>query len=247
MKHRKFQLGDEWCIVHYPERPNGFAVMILGDHDHYVDQKNSFWLQQEGKRQIVEQLTSSGYLVLYSNLYGANWGSEASVQLAKRLYQYVKRSEIINGKIHILAEGMGALVLKNLYPMMENEVRSIVLFSPCVSLYTHYLQEKEQKFFFKKLLKEVSVSFDIQEGDCEFFLKHQINDDQVFKEIEAPIYIVQWTSLSRYKNQFSLIKEVYQARIEKEKATDLFYVIPEKRNTLGNKFISYFTKHETQL
>ncbi len=108
MNQRLFQLEHEWCMIHYPERPNGFAVMILSDHHHYVDEKSSFWSQHETRNLWIQELNANGYIVYYSNLYGANWGSDQAARLAKRLYQQVKRTEIINEKIHILAEGMGS-------------------------------------------------------------------------------------------------------------------------------------------
>ena len=64
----------------------------------------------KGKNLQIQSLLKEGYTVFYSNLYGKNWGSEKAVKLAKRLYEHIIRSEIMNDKIHIIAEGMGALV-----------------------------------------------------------------------------------------------------------------------------------------
>ena len=247
MYQRLFQLENEWCMIHYPERPNGFAVMILGDHHHYVDENSSFWVQHEARVKWIQELTSKGYIVYYSNLYGANWGSKQAVQLAKRLYQHVKRSEIINGKIHILAEGMGALVLKELYPKMEEDIRGAIMFTPCVSLHKHLEQEKEQKFFYKKLMKELAFSFQMNEEECEAIFSQPSQDYEVYKKISIPLYIVQSTTVNRYNNQFSLIKDIYIERVEKGLSTDLFYVLPEKRGSLGEKFASYFSLHEKEL
>ncbi len=49
MESRNFQLDAEWNIVHYPEQPLGFGILIIGDERHFVDQNTSFWLQNEGK------------------------------------------------------------------------------------------------------------------------------------------------------------------------------------------------------
>ncbi|MGG3914653.1 hydrolase [Rossellomorea vietnamensis] len=247
MYQRLFQLEQEWCMIHYPERPNGFAVMIIGDSHHYVDEKSSFWVQHEARYKWIQELTAKGYIVYYSNLYGANWGSDQAVQLARRLYQHVKRNEIINGKIHILAEGMGALVLKNLYPKLANEIRSAVLLSPCVSMYHHLEQEKEQKFFYKKVIKELSFMLKMKEEDCEAFISQQSQDYKIFQEIPIPLYIVQSMTLNRYKNQFTLIKDIYTERLAQGISTDLFFVLPEKRGSLGGKIASYFSLHEKEL
>ncbi|MBM7586506.1 hypothetical protein JOC86_003058 [Bacillus pakistanensis] len=247
MKHRSFQLEQQWCMIHYPERPNGFGVMILGDYHHYVDNNSSFWLQQEARSPIIRALNDNGYFVFYSNLFGANWGSDRAVQLAKRMYQYVKRTEIMNSKIHILADGMGALVLRKLYPMLRNDLRSVVLYSPCVSLYEHYHQEKEQKFFFKKLQKEISQANEINEKDCEQWINFYQGDYLDFMSYSIPLYMIQWVSTSRYKKQFPFIKEIYKDRMKKEYLTDLFFLLPEKKSTIGGKITSYFQKHEYEL
>ncbi|HJV15917.1 MAG TPA: hydrolase, partial [Bacillales bacterium] len=110
MENRNFQLGNEWNIIYYPEKPTGFGILIIGDERHFVDESKSFWQQNEGKLSIIKVLKESGYTIFSSNLYGKNWGSEKAIELAERLYQHVIRNEIINGKIHIIAEGMGALV-----------------------------------------------------------------------------------------------------------------------------------------
>ncbi|MCA1062039.1 hydrolase [Rossellomorea sp. AcN35-11] len=247
MYQRLFQLEQEWCMIHYPERPSGFAVMVIGDSHHYVDERSSFWVQHEARFKWIQDLTAKGYIVYYCNLYGANWGSRQAVELAKRLYQHIKRSEIINGKIHILAEGMGALVLKDLYPKMEQEIRSAVMLSPCVSLFDHLEQEREQKFFYKKVIKELTHTFKLNQEDCEALILNQAKNYEVFKNISIPLYIVQTTTVNRYKNQFTLIKDIYTERLEKGKPTDLFFVLPEKRASLGGKFASYFSLHEKEL
>jgi hypothetical protein len=247
MNQRLFQLDREWCMIHYPERPNGFAVMILGDHHHYVDERTSFWDQHEARKKWIKDLTGKGYIVYYSNLYGANWGSEQAAALACRLYQYVKRTEIINSKIHILTEGMGALVFKELYPKMENDIRGVVMLTPCPSLSELIRQEKEQKFFYKKLVRELAQSRAVKEEDYEQVFLPAGNDHDVFKDIPIPLYIAQSYNVNRYKNQFHLIKDIYKHRLEKGFSTDLFYVLAEKRYTLGLKFASYFSLHEKEL
>ena len=129
MENRNFQLDNEWSIIHYPEKPTGFGILILGDERHFVDAKNSFWLQNEGKLSIINKFKESGYTIFSSNLYGRNWGSDKALDLAARLYQYVIRTEILNSKIHIFAEGMGALTAIQLMNKMSGQIRSVVLSS----------------------------------------------------------------------------------------------------------------------
>ncbi|HJV31499.1 MAG TPA: hydrolase, partial [Bacillales bacterium] len=172
MENRNFQLGNEWNIIYYPEKPTGFGILIIGDERHFVDESKSFWQQNEGKLSIIKVLKESGYTIFSSNLYGKNWGSEKAVELAERLYQHVIRNEIINGKIHIIAEGMGALVAIKLIEKLKGQLRSIIFLDPILSLKQHLLQEKENKFFYKKLKRELESAYqmDFKKLEVEYLL-----------------------------------------------------------------------------
>ncbi|WP_409253424.1 hydrolase [Bacillus sp. SCS-153A] len=244
MSQRVFKIDNEPCIVHYPFRPNGFAVLILGDVNHFVDEKSSFWLQQETRKSIINELTDKGYIVYYSNLYGANWASEKAVSLVKRLYHYIKRREIINEKVHVLAEGMGGLFIEKLLPAIGSQMRSVVLLSPCISLYEHFSQEKEQKFFYKKLKKEISQAYGIEIEKCEDVVEKGTDAGKDLKEMEIPLYTIQPITTSRYKNQFSLIKNIYKDRNEKNLPGEIYIILPEKRYKAPLKIVSYFSMHE---
>ena len=112
----------------------------------------------------LKSLQKAGYTIFYSNLYGKNWGSEKAVKLAKRLYEYMIRTEIMNEKIHVVAEGMGALAALKLLEEMNSSIRSIVLIESQYYLYKYHLElEKDHKFFYKKLLKELAYSFEQDE------------------------------------------------------------------------------------
>ncbi|WP_421384172.1 hydrolase [Bacillus salacetis] len=244
MNHRIFKIDNEPCIVHYPFRPNGFAVLILGDVNHYVDEKSSFWLQQEARRSIITELTDKGYIVYYSNLYGANWASDKAVSLIYRLYHYIKRREIINEKVHILAEGMGGLFIEKLLPSFGSRIRSVVFLSPCISLYEHFSQEKDQKFFYKKLKKEISSAYSIEDENCEDMVKDGTHTGENLKKTETPLYTIQSINSSRYKNQFSLIKDIYKDRNENNLPGEIYIILPEKRYKASLKIVSYFSLNE---
>ncbi|MGM0846848.1 MAG: hydrolase [Bacillota bacterium] len=244
MSHRIFTIDQEHCIVHYPSRPNGFAVMIIGDINHYVDGKSSFWMQQETRRSIINELTDKGYIVFYSNLYGANWGSDKAVNLAQRLYHYIKRREIINEKIHILAEGMGGLFIEKLLPSFQPQVRSVVLLTPCISLYEHFSQEKEQKFFYKKLMKEITSAYNLEEQECEDLVNEGITAGEDLKKTDKPLYTIQSINASRYKKQFSLINDIYKERNRNGLPGEIYIILPEKKHKASYKIVSYLTAHE---
>lgn len=149
MENRNFQMDTQWNIIHYPGKPTGFGILIIGDERHFVDESKCFWTQNEGKLAIINQLKESGYTIFSSNLYGRNWGSDQAVDLAQRLYQQVIRSEILNNKVHLIAEGMGALVAVKLMEKMKGQLRSVVLLNPILSL-KNILNLKRNISFFTK-------------------------------------------------------------------------------------------------
>ncbi len=89
---RFFQFGSELNVIHLPYRPNGFCIFILGDRTHFVSRDSSFWLEHEGRNQLLHVL-DRGYTIFNSNLYGRHWGSEKAVLYARQLMHYVLKQE----------------------------------------------------------------------------------------------------------------------------------------------------------
>src|SRR5690606_33439544 len=133
MNYRIFTLNNELCIIHYPYKPNGFGVLIIGGKEQYVEQNKSNWLDNYNRRNILEALMAEGYTVFYSNFGKEHMGNERSIEQVKDLYEYVKRTEILNEKIHIIAEGTGALIASNLLENKAGMIRSIVFINPIFS------------------------------------------------------------------------------------------------------------------
>ncbi|WP_428911371.1 hydrolase [Niallia sp. Krafla_26] len=242
MENRNFQLDTEWNVIHYPERPQGFGILIIGDDRHFVDSNTSFWMQNEGKSLLLQTLLDAGYTVFYSNLYGKNWGSEKAVRLSKRLYQHVIRSEILNEKIHILAEGMGALVTLKLIREMEDCIRSVVLLNPILSL-NHQLElEKDRKFFYKKMVKELSESFN-QSG--EQMINKIAEVDAPLNSIPIiPMKILQVLSDSRAYKQSQFLNELSLKWKENNVPISLCYMVPEKRTQMSFPILEFLKKYE---
>ena len=80
----------------------------------------------------------------------------SQLTLAMKLYLNFMKSEICNDKIHILAEGTGALIAFQLVRELGSHIRSVVFINPCLSLKLTLEKEKENKFFYKKMLREVA-------------------------------------------------------------------------------------------
>jgi hypothetical protein len=245
MENRNFQLDTEWNIIQYPEKPTGFGVLIIGDERHFVDESKSFWMQNEGKNAIISKLKDEGYTIFSSNLYGRNWGSDRAVQLAKRLYQHVIRSEILNEKIHILAEGMGALVALKLLREMPECLRSVVLINPVLSLKHHLEQEKTHKFFYKKLVTEIAEAY---QEDSEIIVERFQNQEGIPSlNFGIPITVFHILAGGRSFNQ----SKISQALIDNQKGSNMpisaSYMLPEKKQQLGPKIIKFYKTHESVL
>jgi hypothetical protein len=240
MENRNFQMDTQWNIIHYPGKPTGFGILIIGDERHFVDESKCFWTQNEGKLAIINQLRESGYTIFSSNLYGRNWGSDQAVDLAQRLYQQVIRSEILNNKVHLIAEGMGALVAVKLMEKMKGQLRSVVLLNPILSLKKHIELEKEHKFFYKKLVREVTAAHKI---DPLLLVKElESMDDEVKLQFGVPIKIIHVMSSGKSYNQSKQLQQLLAN-------TDISptYIVPEKKQQLGNMMKKFFNQFEKVL
>jgi pimeloyl-ACP methyl ester carboxylesterase len=242
MESRNFKLDTEWNVIHYPERPNGFGILTIGDERHFVNSSSSFWTQNEGKRSLLNILKNEGYTVFYSNLYGRHWGSEKAVELTMRLCSHIVRNEILNTSFHVVAEGMGALVALKLLKHTDIKIRSLVLINPVLSLNAHLEQEKENKFFYKKLVAELEAAYGTEISKLLERLD-DASDSPGFNK-ETPVKIIHVLSGNRAYKQSSIIKDL---SVEWEKAdlpVTISYVLPEKVLQVGSQIVQFFTKHE---
>lgn len=243
MENRNFKLDTEWNMIHYPEKPTGFGILIIGDERNFVDERTSFWSQNEGKLALVNSLKESGYTVFYSNLYGKNWGSQKAVQLAKSLYEFIIRTEIINHKIHLLAEGMGALVALKLLEEMRGNIRSVVLLNPVISLKHHLEQEKEHKFFYKKLIKELSSSYEAESNQIVEIICRPENE-WPHLSTDVPMKIIHVLSGNRAYKQSNLLKKLSIRWEDEQSPITITYLVPEKKIQLGYYVINFFKSNE---
>jgi hypothetical protein len=244
MENRNFRLDTEWNMIHYPHRPNGFGILILGDERHFVDSQNSFWTQNEGKRKLLQDFKQAGYTIFYSNLFGKNWGSQDAVDLAARLCAHIRRTEILNGKIHVFAEGMGALTALKLLKR-EQGIRSLLLLNPILSLNKHLEQEQEHKFFYKKLLQELAAAYQVDSKEVLSYLEKQEDFPHIPEGI--PVKVIHVLSGNRAYKQSALLKEISQTWKDLNVDCNVCYMVPEKKPQIGNQTVQFFHKHEHDL
>lgn len=244
IKHRFFKIEDEWNVVHLPNRPNGFAILVIGDVNHYVEEDTSNWLQNPLRNQLLEGLEEKGYTIFYSNLFGRNWGSQKAVKFLEGLYHFILRSEIINKNIHLLAEGMGGLVAMKLMKHMEPNIRSAVLIDPCLDLNAHLEMEKENKLFYKRLCRELSIAYELPERIIE-------------RNIAGSYDLCEYLTKTPIKVFDSTNKTAYPASIHSRKLEtlrnntgypiDLSFHLFEQRYQYIDSLVKFYRKHEKVL
>jgi len=239
---RFFQIEKEWNVIHLPEKPSGFGVLILGDKNHYVDSESSFWIQHYGRNLLLNRLEKAGYTCFYSNLYGRNWGCKEAVILAKQLYHLILKQEILNHKIHILAEGMGALVALQLMELMPNHIRSVALVNPCIDLNAQIEHEKENKFFYKQMIKELAIAYKL---DPKEIIKYTFPTLQSFKSC-VPVRI--WQRMHGAPYSYHLHSKKYEDwRNQLNSPIHLTFFFPENLHRIHQMIIQYFKNHEKKL
>ena len=168
MELRRFVLNGEPCIIHYPERPNGFAILLLANlHEFLPSQGEHYWQRQETRRKMLDAFLARGYTVYFSNCFGQHMGKEAAFKLARDLYEYVKRTEILNDRIHIIAENLGAKLALRFLENNPEALRSIVFLNPLFSLRWQGELLKEQPFVYQRFLQEVAKAYQCPEEESE--------------------------------------------------------------------------------
>jgi hypothetical protein len=241
---RVFQIDDQWCCLHLPKQPNGFAVLVIGDMNHYVNEYNSLWEDRGARRQLVDTLLSAGYTVFYSHLYGKHWGNENSCKLAEELVHYILLSETLNPKIHLLAEGMGALTALS---MMENEdvpVRSAAFINPCLDLKVYLKEAAETKWFYKQLLQQISAAYQTPTKSVE----KMVAQKQELSQYKAEVPVKIWHSTSGNAFPFKVHSRPYaKNRKELGSPISLLLHVPEKRFYFNDELCQFFKKHESEL
>ena len=240
VKQRFFQLDTEWNVIHYPEKPNGFGVFIFGGEGHFVEEKNSYWLQHFGRNIWLTALLEAGYTVFYSNLYGNHWGSEKAKDLAESLYHYVIRHEILNERIHIVAEGMGALLIPEFVRSLNKKVRTVCVINPYFSLKEKMDEEKEQLFFYKKFLQEVKMA-NLGKGKQPLAQTEEVIKDWSFPQVLSILYVMEG---NRTFSKRKIIESLVEQRNKKQFLTHIHYLLPERRNVLTSFILRTFKANE---
>ena len=164
---RFFRVQEQWNVIYLPERPSGFAVCLLGGNGMLVENGTSDWENHPEKKRFLEELLSRGYTVFTSSLFEKHWGSPRAFWLIDHLYHIVLKQEILNKKIHLFAERTGALLALQWMNNYPQRLRSCYFVNPCLSLDAYYEQEKENKLYYKRFIKEMEQAYGLPEQDID--------------------------------------------------------------------------------
>ncbi|SFJ07842.1 MULTISPECIES: alpha/beta hydrolase [unclassified Bacillus (in: firmicutes)] len=236
---RFFFLEQEPCVIHLPEKPNGFGILLLGDYNYFIENGTSLWLQHAGRLQLLNELRKKGYTVFSSNLYGRHWGNEQAVRLAKRLYHIVMKKEILNEKIHIIAEGMGALVALQMMAQYPECVRSVLMFNPCLHLPAHVEFEKEHKFFYKRLIRELMQAYDAAESELERKI-----EKKAFPYLVSSVPVKIFVSAQEKKERKQLFREYEKKRLQENCPTSLSFHLQDVKYKMAQNACQFFKWYE---
>ncbi|MDQ0255422.1 hypothetical protein J2S74_002804 [Evansella vedderi] len=223
---RNTTIEGEECLIHLPARPNGYAILILGDRNHFVKESSSLWLQHPSRNDFIDGLLHAGYTVFYCDLGIAHWGNDQAFRLVERLVNYVLRNEILNKKIHLFAEGMGTLLAIRLIHHPFIHVRSLVLFNPCLDLLAHMDEEKKNRFFYKRFVKEITEAYGIDEGSIEEVCQKRKQEMDTLPATK-PIRVFQVIYQAPYSPD-NQIRPFLNSRKEKEQTLIATYFLPGK-------------------
>ncbi|WP_062048003.1 hypothetical protein [Bacillus sp. JCM 19034] len=157
MKDARYQqIGKEWSVTYLPERPNGFAVFLLSDNGVMTRASDSDWEAHPEKERFVNGLLQRGYTVVVPPLHANHWGSVNDYQMVLHMYHSVLKKEILNKQVHVLAEGTGALLALRWFEKNVEQVRSSYFINPCFNMLAYFRQEQENRWFFKRFVKEIA-------------------------------------------------------------------------------------------
>ncbi|KYD10623.1 alpha/beta fold hydrolase [Caldibacillus debilis] len=239
MDYRIFTLNKKTCIIHYPAKPNGFGVLWIGyfDGDIGADDRPTV---NKPRKSLMDELNVRGYTVFYTVLEKHHFANPQALEQVENLYEFVKRNEILNEKIHLIAEGIGALLAESFLADKGDYVRSAVFIDPAFSLKKLTEEVKDQPFLLKKLYSDLKKAYSLSsDEECEIFINNQHRHPVV---IPVPFQIVHFVRPDR-KREGTDREEKYQNLAE-----DRILALPSGgRHALSAVIFRLFKETEKQL
>ncbi|KMK74773.1 alpha/beta hydrolase [Alkalihalobacillus pseudalcaliphilus] len=241
-----FHMEEQANVVYLPQRPNGFAIILLSDNDRTVEKNSSIWERHPERHSFLLSLLEEGYTVIASQLFGKHWGSERACEYMEQLHHYLVKKQILNEKFHFFAEGAGALVVLKLLEKRPQLIRSAFLLNPCIYLERIFQEEKQSKLFFKRFIQELSAAHGVEENDvtkeyCQAFIQFEHWVDC------APIHIYHMMADKRFKVA-SHSRPFEQEFVKKNLPVSLsLYGLGKSFSSFKQPVRSFFKKNEKKL
>lgn len=195
-----------------------------------------------GKILFFTYFIEEGYTVFSSNLYGRHWGNDQSVRLAKRLYDVVLRKETLNAKMHIMADGMGALVALEMMNKYPECIRSVIMLNPCLDLPEYVEFEKEHKFFYKRLVKELSLAYDAKEEELDL----KINKKS-FTLLPSCVPVKVFVSTQEKRGRKQQLRKYEKMRQLNQCDTSVLFHLQDVKYKMVRQTTDFFKKYEEEL
>jgi hypothetical protein len=192
-----FKIENQWNLLFFPERPNGFAVLIIGEHPNSVEADTSIWHQHPERFSFIHSLLNEGYTVFTSELFGKHWGSSRAVDYMEQLYHLIYKRALLNKKVHLIAEGSGALVTQGLLKRRPEVIRSAFFINPCMYLDAFAKQEEQNKLYYKRFIREFLTAHGLSQDELDpSVFKRQLSLNE-FNEC-PPLHIIHDVTNKRY-------------------------------------------------
>jgi hypothetical protein len=153
----------------------------------------------------------------------------------------VMKKETLNKNIHIIAEGMGALAVLQIATQLP-AVRSVVMISPCIDLKRHVEFEKEHKFFYKRLMRELQTAYETDEETIESVMK-----TTSFHHYFSVVPVKIWVSIHERKEKKALYRE-YEKKQERDGGiVSLSFYMQETKYGIGSSICQFYKRYEKDL
>ncbi|WP_100373530.1 alpha/beta hydrolase [Bacillus sp. FJAT-45037] len=240
-----FTIENQRNVLFFPERPNGFAVLIIGDHAKSVEENTSIWHQHPERHQFITSLINQGYTIFTSELFGAHWGNQRAVDYIEQLYHLVYKKALLNKRIHVVSENSGALVSLSLMKRRPDFFRSAFFINPCLSLEVYEKQEKQNKLYYKRFRKEIAQAYGINEDQTD--VSEVFNTIDLENMICPPMQIVHDVTNKRFPfEQHSRPFSIACERVGK-KASISLHGNGKNYSSYVAPILRFFKKHEEKL
>lgn len=245
MQTRSFKIDQQWQMIHEPDRPNGFGLLIIGDVNNYVNEYQSLWTQNEQRLNLLSNLVEQGYTVFYSNLMGRQWGSPDAVNFISKIFKWVSKDCTLNPNYHILAEGTGAITALMLTQQHPSSVRSLAFINPCLDLEQQLNHAKKSRLLYDSLETEIADAYYVEHYEG---LHKLIREERNLQDYDQYHPIAIWHDIRHFHYPIDIHSRNFE-KICKEKNIPLELKISMDDQPFAREegLKHFFNKHESVL